>query len=115
MYNLINAVLEGDIEKVKDLIERGADLEFGGEDGCTPLIRAAEEGYMEIVKLLIEEGADINAKVDTGSAALIASANEGQTEVVKIFIQNGANISDSEWRKDKDKKSMILSRYKMKQ
>jgi uncharacterized protein len=46
----------GDVEIVKLLIEKGADVNAKNVDGVTALMFAAGEGRLEAVKLLIEKG-----------------------------------------------------------
>lgn len=54
---LWNATKEGDLEKVKDLIEQGADVNF--EDiGHTPLMHACRIGEVEMFELLMNNGAE---------------------------------------------------------
>ena len=96
MNNLINGVLEGDIEKVKDLIERVADLEFRDKDGCTTFNKgsrrgiygdseAAYSGHTEVVKVLIEKGACINAKNIDGDTAADLAEEEGYKNIVALL------------------------------
>ena len=47
---------------VKELLDRGANIEAADIDGNTSLISAAATGFFDIVKLLLEKGANINAK-----------------------------------------------------
>lgn len=59
-YSVFNAVREGDLKKVKTLIESGCDVNIQDEDGMTLLILAASLGHSKIVKFLINSGADVN-------------------------------------------------------
>ena len=57
--HLLLPAIEGNIEVVKLLIERGADV--NAEDTfyqSTPLDWATENGHVEIAKLLIQKGAE---------------------------------------------------------
>lgn len=51
---------EQDVNRVRELIEAGCDVNVRIEEGCTPLIAAVLVGNLEIVKLLVEFGADVN-------------------------------------------------------
>ncbi|MBC8229638.1 ankyrin repeat domain-containing protein [bacterium] len=54
---LIEAVKKGNIDKVKELIEAGVDVNLhGDEQEWTPLNYAAGKGDLEIVNLLVERG-----------------------------------------------------------
>ena len=46
------------VEKVRSLIDAGADVNAADEDGDTALMNAAWNGHVETVKLLLEAGAD---------------------------------------------------------
>ena len=48
----------GDLEIVKHLLERGANIEAQDQDGVTPLHCASYIGHLEIVKHLLERGAN---------------------------------------------------------
>jgi ankyrin repeat protein len=61
------AALEGFIDIVKFLLEKGADVDTRNIDKETPLIDALENGHLEVVKLLLSHGANPrlgNAKGD---------------------------------------------------
>ena len=51
------AAMMGDLNRVKLLVERGADVNAKDEEGKTPLDFAQENGHQEIVKWLKECGA----------------------------------------------------------
>ena len=56
------ATKQGNIEIVKLLIAKGADVNAKDKDGSTPLYLVASRDKKEIVQLLIANGADVNAK-----------------------------------------------------
>ena len=56
---LIEAVNAGNLATVKQLVERGADVNQGFK-GETPLSIAIREGEQEIINFLLENGADPN-------------------------------------------------------
>ena len=99
---LIEAIKDGDITIVKDLIERGANVNHASIVGDTPLIIAGNRGHLEIVKYLIEHGADVNQANNKGNTSLTwASAqsflslqmNNARFEIVKYLIEQGANVN----------------------
>jgi uncharacterized protein len=56
---LIDAVKTGQLSKVEDALNAGADIHQQDEQGWTPLNWAAGKGNMEIVSLLLNRGADV--------------------------------------------------------
>ena len=88
---LCKAAKEGDIEKVKSLISKGAYVNIRDLRGCTPLSEAAEQGYIDIMELLVAEGADVNAD-DTWrrGTPLYLAVLKGNKDVVQFLIDNGA-------------------------
>jgi hypothetical protein len=78
------AIVKGDIETVKKLIELGEDVNQKSS-GMTPAIFAARYNKAEILKLLIEKGADIRIKSDQGySIAKYAEAANAKDALMVI-------------------------------
>ena len=64
------AALQNNTESLKNLIEKGADVNAKNKYEQTTLHYAAREGHTEIVEFLIEKGADVNAKNKYGLTPL---------------------------------------------
>jgi hypothetical protein len=62
------AIMKGDVETVKKLIELGADVNEKSV-GLTPAMFAARYNKAEILQLLIEDGANLKVKSDRGLTA----------------------------------------------
>jgi uncharacterized protein len=56
---LIDAVKTGQLAKVEEALNAGADIQQQDEQGWTPLNWAAGKGSVEIVSLLLNRGADV--------------------------------------------------------
>ena len=54
--------MNGHLEVVRLLIEKGADATAEDKDKLTPMQWAAFNGHLEVVRLLIEKGADATAE-----------------------------------------------------
>ena len=89
--NLNLAVLQGNLNAVKQHIKAGTDLNEKDQFGSTPLIIAVTFGKNEIVKELIKAGADLNLTNNEGSSPLHIAAFFARTEIVKVLLDNGAN------------------------
>ena len=90
MTALQKAVHKGDIKKVRELLDKGADVNQW--DYGTALMTAAGENRLEIAKLLIERGADLNAQANVGYSALGLAAVEGYGDMVDLLIVKGADV-----------------------
>lgn len=99
---LMNASDQGQTSVIKDLLDKGADLnergvcgarDSGGDIGVTPLYCAAHGGHLEAVKLLVSKGADVNA---VGMAfhrtPLMATAYAHHAGIAEFLIENGADV-----------------------
>ena len=89
---------------VSILISRGADVNFKGKDGRTPLMWAAGNS-LETTKILLENGVDVKAKGDDGMNAFIQSAfgilsKKVDTEVMDLLLENGADVNSELSGKD---------------
>ena len=89
---LMDAAKSGDIEAVKDLLKRGADVDALSEKEKTALHYSAANGHVEVVKLLLEYGAMINARDRDGHTPLMLASIYGCNHTVQALLVNGADI-----------------------
>lgn len=59
----------GDVESLRVLLDKGADIEGAASNGWTPLIHAANGGHEDAVRLLIARGARRDATTEEGYTA----------------------------------------------
>ncbi len=83
--DLIKAVKDEDLEKVKDLIKKKTDINCKDEYSQTPLMWASTVGNADIVQYLIDHGANISHKDKNDETALIIAENFGHDEIVNIL------------------------------
>lgn len=89
---LMYAVLYGDAESVRLLLDAGADPNIRNEAGATALMWAVDDP--DKTRLLIRSGADVTARSDDGRTPLfIAAARPGSYDVVKLLLDRQANPS----------------------
>jgi ankyrin repeat protein len=89
---LMYAVLYGDADAVRLLLDNGADPNVRNEAGASALMWAADD--LEKTRLLLRRGADVNARSDDGRTALaIAASRFGSLAVVRILLDAGADPS----------------------
>ena len=85
----------GDIETVKLLLDKGADVNLKTDLGLTALNEAGGTGKVALVKLLLERGAEIDAKGGPfGYTVLSNAAFNGHRELVKFLVDKGASVDD---------------------
>ncbi|WP_353271056.1 ankyrin repeat domain-containing protein [Wolbachia endosymbiont (group A) of Alloplasta piceator] len=82
---LVSAAGVGRLSDVRELLEKGANIEARDSDGYTSLHRAAEGGHLEIIRFLIDKGANIGAKNKDGKNPLDVANDLGKTEVVNFL------------------------------
>lgn len=92
MKPLHEAAKNGELAKVKELIEKGADVnEDDGEYG-TPLHCAAKEGKVDVIEYLVSCGAHVDATNKEGSTPLhyaaIAASSTGITSHLHRYRDN---------------------------
>ena len=89
--DLGGAARQGDLKKIKTLLEEGNDLNGKYDKGFTPLHWAATMNQVDTVKLLIDEGANLNSRDGHQSTPLLLAAFFGNTESVESLLQGGAD------------------------
>jgi hypothetical protein len=92
--NLLEAVRNNELDKVKQAIKEGADVNIEDYYQGTPLMIAAGTNDIEIVRELIKAGADVNKKIQFGTALSVAAINRN-IEAVKELIKVGVNVNES--------------------
>jgi len=90
---LMLAAIKGNLELVKTLVQRGADV---NREGWAPLHYAASAGLehsVEIAAYLLEESAYIDAASPNGTTPLMMAAQYASEGMVKLLIGEGADVS----------------------
>jgi len=86
------AVHMGDMDKVKNLIKDGIDVNAKHPFGGTLLHEAARQGHTEIARLLITSGAEVDARY-IGATPLFEASDRGHVDVAELLIADGADIN----------------------
>ncbi|ORX42282.1 ankyrin [Piromyces finnis] len=93
---LYYAFINGHINVVKYLIDKGTDLNISDNIGTAPLHFACQEEKenLDLVKYLIEEkNVDANVKNSFGCTPLHVACENGNINIVKYLIDKGADIN----------------------
>ncbi|MGE0445115.1 MAG: ankyrin repeat domain-containing protein [Vicinamibacterales bacterium] len=110
---LLRAAKAGDVDGIRWLLEKGADVSLATIEGITPLLAAAGVGSrdsdtrgrfrteaqaLESVQLLLDAGADVTAATGAGTTALHGAAFWGWNSVVRLLAGRGADLDAKDAR-----------------
>jgi len=85
--------IEPDLERARQLIAAGADLENNHSYSMTPLMVAVRNGNINAVKLLIKAGANVNAKSSPEeSTPLMYASQRDWIDIMRMLLKAGAEI-----------------------
>ena len=94
---LHQAIQDGNISKIKKLIQEKVDINEKNTNGNTPLHSAILRKNFDIVKTLIENGADVNAKGIKNKSPLYIALEyrfAHTLKFVKLLVSSGAKYDD---------------------
>ncbi len=94
MSKLFEAVARGDLDEVKRLVAKGADVNSVDQWGNTPLHWAAIYGHAVVVDHLVAHGADVKAVNLWGTTALHRAAAMGDAAIVEHLVAHSADVND---------------------
>ncbi|KAL1462259.1 hypothetical protein WDU94_014108 [Cyamophila willieti] len=91
---MIDAVLEGNLEKVKDLVKSyGIHSCEAWDYGYVLLQIAISKGFKEIACFLVTIGSKIHNKYSEDQTPLHYAVEKGDVELVQILLDNGADVT----------------------
>lgn len=73
------------------LIDSGADVNWQGQGGRSPLMVSVERGKEEVMRQLISKGADLEIRDKKGRTALFHAVSRRRVSAVKLLIDNRAD------------------------
>jgi ankyrin repeat protein len=91
---LIEAVENGDAQRVAALLAESADVEAATADGSTALLVAAELEHVGIAARLIAAGANASAANRHRITPLAAAAANGNSRLIELLLDAGANANE---------------------
>ena len=83
----------GDVERLRRLLDDGADVNARDRYHQTALMLAAQGGHASVVRLLIERGADLDVAAKFSLTALMLAVIGGHTEAVRLLVAAGADLT----------------------
>lgn len=94
---LMSAVRRSKINKIKNFVEKGADINSPDENGFTALCRAVIQGQKNMVDVLVKLGANVNARSNipgTGHVnPVYIAAMSSSGELVRVLAEHGADVN----------------------
>lgn len=117
---LMAAADAGDEVSISTLVNAGALVNEGDENGVIPLMAAAVKGNLDAVKTLVALGADVNAKtsktfhlgpdpIPEGISVLSIAALGGHPMTIEFLLDKGADINSKD--KDFEMDPLFLAAY----
>ncbi len=88
-----DAIKRGDVQHVRDLLGRSADVDARDRHGQTALMLAAHAGHREVVELLIGHRANLNTTAKYGLSALMLAIVAGHADVARLLADAGTDLS----------------------
>ncbi len=96
---LMEGARQGDLLVLKAAIAEGAEVNFRGTNGLTPLLQTLagstkplDSGRRECIVFLLGRGANVDAKDPDGRTALIHATRAGDFETVRLLVEAHAFI-----------------------
>lgn len=90
---LREAASAGDVAKVKELLDRGVDVDAANSYGGTALAFASRRGHVEVVRLLLERGADPHRQNPfNGSTPILAALRQGHPETARLLLAKAREV-----------------------
>lgn len=96
---LFSAAATGNLNKVRELISSGVNVNGRDSDGMTALMIASQNGYIDIVKELLEAGANISMKDDNGKTASDYAIENKKFDLLPILYGAVREYYDNEFKK----------------
>jgi ankyrin repeat protein len=90
-----NYIKDGDIDKLKQLIDSGLDVNSKYENCDNLVSEAAYAGQSDLVRLLIENGAEIESRNCNGGTPLQWAVAHEDLELIEFLCEKGADANTS--------------------
>ncbi len=92
---LIATVKKNDLNNIIQLLNAGAEIDYQGRYGNTPLIEAVVCDHLEATKLLIIKGSCLEVYNKEGDNSLLIAVQKGNVEIAKELLEAGVNVNSS--------------------
>ena len=86
---------QGNLEKVKALLDKGAKVDSSALGTSSALYIAAEKGNVDMMHVLLEAGADCNAAMFGCNSALYVAVKDRRESVVNLLLAHNADVDST--------------------
>ena len=84
------------VERVRQSLDQGLDVNKVDPDGRTALMMASFEGYTEVAEVLLEYEAEVDRIDASGRTALMYASSGPFPQTVELLIDNGADVNHAD-------------------
>ncbi len=92
--SLILEAMAGNLPAVRQLIVRGADINYANINAITPLMAAAQWRRLDVVSFLLDNGAGTTAlDASNGRTALMHACLSGSPQCVRLLLKAGVEVN----------------------
>ena len=111
----VEVLREGNLSKIKKLVDKGADINAADTYGDTILITTVLSNHTDVVNYLLEQNVDVNATNQEGVTALMLAARDKKSiEIFKSLLSH-PNININESKENGITAWIVASTFKNKQ
>ncbi|MGH9628843.1 MAG: ankyrin repeat domain-containing protein, partial [Bryobacteraceae bacterium] len=96
---MIAASFAGNVETVKLLLSKGAEVNTKNASTGGAVFAAANAGDEAILRVLLQAGGDPNERDRFGRTPLMAACQLGKAEPARVLLDSGANVNDQSGRR----------------
>ena len=87
------AAINGEVELVRVLLNKGAKVDARNSHGKTPLHNGVVSGKTEIVELLLNKGTNVNHRDNSDITSLHLAVENGTKDIIELLLARGANVN----------------------
>ena len=85
---LIVSIIEGETAKTRELLESGANPNYIGDEGISPLMYSVSENRLDIARLLLVHGAHVASRTEKYGSSIEMSIGRGRKEITDLLIRH---------------------------
>lgn len=87
------AIFKGNLVKIKQYVETGADVNMMAKDGMSPLFIAVAKGDEAFFQTLVDKGGNLQHKAKDGSNLLLAATLGENPNIIRYLLVKGLDIN----------------------